>query len=215
MWYKTSNLKNNFFQHKFSKKKLIFIKFNYSKNFLTTPFRLISLTSGNKNIIGLFKDNFGTIINLPLIGGLKFMQKIYFYKNFYKSLFFVNRGSVFNLRFLPLFSLISNLGYVFPKFAISFGTYCLVLQKTKFFIVTKLSSGVRKKISLCYFAILGRNVGVNFKKEYLGKASTIRQVKTLQVRGVAKNPIDHPNGGRTRGKNSFRTPWGLIARKNK
>ncbi len=149
------------------------------------------------------------------MGGLKFMQKIYFYKNFYKSLFFVNRGSVFSLRFLPLFSLISNLGNIYPKYSISLGTYCLVLQKTKFFIVTKLASGVRKKVSLCYFAILGRNTGVNFKKEYSGKASTICQTKTLQVRGVAKNPIDHPNGGRTRGKNSFRTPWGLIARKNK
>ena len=65
-----------------------------------------------------------------------------------------------------------------------------------------------KIFRLCHFLS-------TFKKEYLGKASLIRQNKTLQVRGVAKNPIDHPNGGRTRGKNSFRTPWGLIARKNK
>ena len=31
----------------------------------------------------------------------------------------------------------------------------------------------------------------------------------LQVRGIAKNPVDHPNGGRANTKGSFKTPWGL------
>jgi ribosomal protein L2 len=32
---------------------------------------------------------------------------------------------------------------------------------------------------------------------------------------VAKNPVDHPNGGRTRGKMCFKTPWGLVAKATK
>lgn len=38
---------------------------------------------------------------------------------------------------------------------------------------------------------------------------------TSIVRGIAKNPIDHPNGGRANTKGSFKTPWGKYAKANK
>ena len=38
---------------------------------------------------------------------------------------------------------------------------------------------------------------------------------TSRVRGIAKNPVDHPNGGRANTKGSFKTPWGKIAKNNK
>lgn len=39
--------------------------------------------------------------------------------------------------------------------------------------------------------------------------------KTLAVRGVAKNPVDHPNGGRTKAKQPEFSPWGWVAKRNK
>jgi hypothetical protein len=33
------------------------------------------------------------------------------------------------------------------------------------------------------------------------------------VRGVAKNPVDHPHGGRTKSIKLPRTPWGLVTKK--
>lgn len=36
-----------------------------------------------------------------------------------------------------------------------------------------------------------------------------------KVRGVAKNPVDHPNGGRSNTKGSFKNPWGCIAKYSK
>lgn len=39
--------------------------------------------------------------------------------------------------------------------------------------------------------------------------------KKLNVRGVAMNPIDHPNGGRTKAKQPELTPWGWVAKRNK
>lgn len=36
-----------------------------------------------------------------------------------------------------------------------------------------------------------------------------------KVRGIAKNPVDHPNGGRANTKGSFKTPWGSYAKANK
>ena len=42
-----------------------------------------------------------------------------------------------------------------------------------------------------------------------------KQRKNITVRGVAKNPVDHPNGGRTKAKQPELSPWGWIAKKNK
>ena len=39
--------------------------------------------------------------------------------------------------------------------------------------------------------------------------------KKITVRGVAKNPVDHPNGGRTKSKQPELSPWGWIAKHNK
>ncbi len=33
------------------------------------------------------------------------------------------------------------------------------------------------------------------------------------VRGVAKNPVDHPNGGNTKAKSPYKTPWGRVVHK--
>ena len=51
------------------------------------------------------------------------------------------------------------------------------------------------------------------KKLKAGKSRLLGRRPT--VRGVAKNPIDHPHGGRTNTVSPPRTPWGLIAKKNK
>lgn len=46
-------------------------------------------------------------------------------------------------------------------------------------------------------------------KPFLGSwGATTRFKKKITVRGVAKNPVDHPNGGRTKAKQPERSPWG-------
>lgn len=42
-----------------------------------------------------------------------------------------------------------------------------------------------------------------------------KQKKRIAVRGVAKNPVDHPNGGRTKSKQPELSPWGWIAKQKK
>lgn len=39
--------------------------------------------------------------------------------------------------------------------------------------------------------------------------------KKPSVRGIAKNPTDHPHGGRTNTIRSPQTPWGYTAKNNK
>ena len=53
---------------------------------------------------------------------------------------------------------------------------------------------------------------------FLGMPSKDKSTKvgiTSRVRSIAKNPVDHPNGGRANTKGSFKTPWGSIAKHNK
>lgn len=53
---------------------------------------------------------------------------------------------------------------------------------------------------------------------FLGMPSKEKSTKigiTSRVRSIAKNPVDHPNGGRASTKGSFKTPWGSIAKHNK
>jgi len=46
---------------------------------------------------------------------------------------------------------------------------------------------------------LGRNANINKKFSVLGKAGLSRKLGFNPiVRGVAMNPVDHPNGGRTK-----------------
>jgi large subunit ribosomal protein L2 len=62
---------------------------------------------------------------------------------------------------------------------------------------------------------LGRN------SNYLNKYSVIGSAKWLSffkkrptVRGVAKNPVDHPHGGRTKTNNPEVSPWGWVTKYN-
>lgn len=178
-------------------------------------FWLIFLTKTWRQYKAYFKNNLGVYLILPLIQGLSFGNKIFFYKNFIKFIFFVTIGSLLLLKFIPLLSIISNVGVVNNKYAISNGTYSIITQKTPYFVFLKLPSCKIVKLSSNYWGFLGRNSGFLSNSQYFTQASSIYNNKTLQVRGVAKNPIDHPNGGRTRGKMLFRTPWGLVAKHNK
>ncbi len=48
-----------------------------------------------------------------------------------------------------------------------------------------------------------------------GWGYTQKNKKKITVRGVAKNPVDHPNGGRTKAKQPELSPWGWVAKFNK
>lgn len=70
-----------------------------------------------------------------------------------------------------------------------------------------LPSGIWLELTRNITGIVGRNAGSKNYKEVLGKASAQKyNLKRIIVRSCAKNPVDHPNGGRTRGKRLFKTP---------
>lgn len=65
----------------------------------------------------------------------------------------------------------------------------------------------------CY---IGKNTNFFNNKFIEGKwGFSLHNNKIIAVRGVAMNPVDHPNGGRTKAKQPEKSPWGWIAKKNK
>ena len=88
-------------------------------------------------------------------------------------------------------------------------------------IALRLPSGeVRMVHSRCY-ATIGEVGNSEHELVKIGKAGRNRWYGNRpKVRGVAMNPIDHPNGGRTNGGKHWATPWGkptkgAKTRKNK
>ena len=66
------------------------------------------------------------------------------------------------------------------------------------------------------FVILGRNSNPDSRFNRIGKAGIMYNIgKKPKVRGVARNPVDHPHGGRTKTNQPEVSVWGWIAKRNK
>ena len=216
---KTKCLKNNFLR--FSKKKHFFFFFKSKKqNFvfwkmsvfwfkqietqkyfvmLVTSFgsyEINPLTYGSK-YVNVFRSLYWyLIINgvkpLGLGGYLGFFEESFFYHNLiYKKKFY----SCSNGTFVSVY----YFDYILQMYLIT-----LPSEKKLFF----------PKSAYCY---IGRNANVMWRQNVQGGffSKFFKFFKNPKVRGIAKNPVDHPNGGRTNVKNPLKTPWGLIAKKSK
>jgi ribosomal protein L2 len=102
------------------------------------------------------------------------------------------------------------------KFVRSEGSSASVLKKNYRVLsaVVKLPSGVKKVFSLlstCCNAPKKDNVRWPELFNVSSKTLGVRG-KAARSRGVAKNPIDHPHGGRTKSIKYPRTPWGKTTK---
>ena len=100
---------------------------------------------------------------------------------------------------LNLFSVISNIeiriGKGF-KIARAAGVSGLLVAKTLTNAYIKLNSSWQIETPLNAFAVKGIISNSNYKFRFLGKAGSARALGfKSKVRGVAKNPCDHPHGG--------------------
>ena len=117
------------------------------------------------------------------------------------------------LQNLPVGSIIHNVSIKVNyrgKLIRAAGTYAKIIKKNLNYAVIQLSSGKFKKLPIKCFATIGIvSNNYNFLKTF-GKAGRSRWLNIRPtVRGVAMNPVDHPNGG-GEGKTSSKklSPWG-------
>jgi len=110
-------------------------------------------------------------------------------------------GSSNVLDVVPLFTVVSSLE-LFPfsgfKVATAAGTSAYVIGRLPLRgkVVVKLSSGWQVRLPGGSMAVFGPNSNTGFRFSTYGKAGIVRALGVRPtVRGVAKNPCDHPHGG--------------------
>jgi large subunit ribosomal protein L2 len=91
----------------------------------------------------------------------------------------------------------------------SAGAYVLVAGRDGGYVIIKMKSGETRMVPASCMASIGAVSNPDHLNEVVGKAGRTRWSGKRPVsRGIARNPVDHPNGGRTNGGKHWATPWG-------
>ncbi len=89
------------------------------------------------------------------------------------------------------------------------GTYAMVAGRDQGYVLLKLKSGETRMVNSTCMGSVGAVSNPDHVNEVIGKAGRNRWKGFRPVsRGIARNPVDHPNGGRTNGGKHWATPWG-------
>ncbi len=128
-------------------------------------------------------------------------------------------GNAMPLESVPLGSIVHNVELTLGKgsqIARAAGTYAQLIAKEGNFVTLKLPSNEVRLVNKRCYATLGQVGNIDNINITLGKAGRSRWLgKKPKVRGVVKNPIDHPHGGGEGrspiGRAKPVTPWGKPA----
>lgn len=180
----------NFGYSKLPQREFVYIKtfYNTTKMMINTPCFYPGFILKNFLTIKNFKQLVSQIVPLSLIP------------------LNVHVSMVFNLL---------NKKVTFAKSSGTFATKRKLDKKTKLFFII-LPSKQQQLLPKHIYCTLSPNINLLLHKRVEGKWGTYHTVKkNITVRGVAQNPVDHPNGGRTKAKQPELSPWGWIAKLNK
>lgn len=210
------------------RKKKLFKHFSYSLNFAVQqnfnlitksyvynfrPYKKIiicqSVTGDSYILPGIENVNVGKIL-LSSINILKY------------PLNFLSKGFITFLWKMPINSLcsnVANLNNTKITFSKSGGTYCKLKKNKKTkkkLLLLELPSKQEILLTKNTKAYVGQNQNFRTNELIEGKwGSSFSLKKKISVRGVAMNPVDHPNGGRTKTVQPERSPWNWVAKQKK
>ena len=178
-----------------------------------TKYRLIDFKYTIWNIYGVvktieydpYRNSFIALVYYPLINLLTYRLSP---KNLIvNSLIFtgnrinLNPGNATYLKNIPISTKIFNIE-AFPfsggVYLRSAGAYGWIIEKTEIYCLVKFNTTKKiKKFSNWCVATIGINSNEKFRYKKLRKAGLKRFIKKKKsnVRGVAKNAVDHPHGG--------------------
>lgn len=182
-------------------------------------YRVVSFFRNKKKIFSLCKHTSGSLSIVPNILGVEINQRAF--STILPKKYWVNNlpGSYVLLKFLDKFCIFSNICINnYSKVSVSAGTFCQLIDFYLDFNLIKISLPSKKCIFVSgyRFVLLGRNSQQQKKFCFIGKAGTCVNLGFKpKVRGVARNPVDHPHGGRTKTNKPEVSIWGWVAKKNK
>jgi large subunit ribosomal protein L2 len=136
----------------------------------------------------------------------------------------VKPGNAMRLKAMPIGAIIHNVELKPGKggqIARSAGNFAQLVGRDSGMAQVRLQSGEVRLIPGDCMATIGAVSNADHINEQIGKAGRARHFGARpHVRGIVMNPVDHPNGGRTKGGKHWATPWGqptkgAKTRKNK
>jgi large subunit ribosomal protein L2 len=136
----------------------------------------------------------------------------------------VKPGNAMPLSSMPVGTIVHNVEMKQGKggqMARSAGSFVQLVGRDSGWAVLKLNSGETRKVPADCMATVGAVSNPDHMNTVVGKAGRTRwNGKRPHNRSISMNPVDHPNGGRTKGGKHWATPWGkptkgFKTRKNK
>ena len=128
----------------------------------------------------------------------------------------VKPGNAMPMASIPIGSIIHNIELKAGKggqIARSAGAYVQLVGRDAGYAILKLNSGETRRVRAECMATIGAVSNPDHGNTVTGKAGRGRwKGRRPTVRGIAMNPIDHPNGGRTNGGKHWSTPWGKATK---
>jgi len=128
-------------------------------------------------------------------------------------------GNALPLKSIPDGTLIHNVELLPDKggqLARSAGSYAIIMGKEGKYAILRMPSGEMRKVLVECYGTVGQVGNIDHENIKIGKAGRHRWLgKRPHVRGVAKNPIDHPHGGgegRSKGNRPSSSPWGWYTK---
>lgn len=126
----------------------------------------------------------------------------------------LNFGSAMLLLYAPVGAFVYNIEWR-PGMGSSFlraaGAVGKVIQKVDTRVIIQKRDGKRFYLSLFCKCCIGICSNIFVAVLRFKNAGQLRRLGVRPVvRGVARNPVDHPNGGRTPGGKIFKSVWGFL-----
>jgi large subunit ribosomal protein L2 len=128
----------------------------------------------------------------------------------------IKPGNAMPLKNIPLGTLVHNIELKVGKggqMVRGAGTYAQLMAKEGKHVLLKLPSGELRMVLANCMATIGQLSNTDHSNISIGKAGRTRWLgRKPHVRGVAKNPVDHPHGGgegRSSGGRHPVSPWGV------
>lgn len=207
----------------YRKKKIIQKHFwDHATTYFLNRYMVISRFYANdlRKVYDIRLDSYGNLHTHISSWGLNYKKKIF--NLFTKPKYFYFQFALYGQQLWfnsPFFSKVFHHFHLDASkiYATSPGTFVRVWSLKRSGLLTLILPSKQRLECYQYISfIVGRNEGVKWQNVYLAKAGSQFKTRSLcKVRGIAKNPIDHPNGGNSNTKGSLRTPWGRFAKSSK
>ncbi len=124
----------------------------------------------------------------------------------------VKPGNAMPLSSMPIGTIVHNVELKAGRggqIARSAGAFVQLVGRDAGWAILKLNSGETRRVRAECMATVGAVSNPDHSNTVTGKAGRTRWLGTRPtVRSIAMNPVDHPNGGRTKGGKHWATPWG-------